>query len=173
MEVCKGSACGWERERSSAASLSPLKSSAQSRPLVTLRCSPETRNTRPNTDKPMKTRQPCLLPNGRFSVCRNVWGMLSRVHTVWFSKSSDHRCFHSARLSGVAFSCCCVHIARWIGDRRLHTAAPPCPVSCSLIGCRSSPMYFSVRTHSHSMILNRRQLQISRRIGDSLRSRLW
>ncbi len=22
-----------------------------------------------------------------------------------------------------------------------------CPVSCSLIGCRSSPMYFSVRTH--------------------------
>ncbi len=26
-----------------------------------------------------------------------------------------------------------------------------CPVSCSLIGCRSSPMYFSVRrTHSHN-----------------------
>ncbi len=35
-----------------------------------------------------------------------------------------------------------------------------CPVSCSLIGCRSSPMYFSVRTHSHSRIENRRQLQI-------------
>ncbi len=30
-----------------------------------------------------------------------------------------------------------------------------CPVSCSLIGCRSSPMYFSVRTHSHSRIENR------------------
>ncbi len=35
-----------------------------------------------------------------------------------------------------------------------------CPVSCSLIGCRSSLMYFSVRTHSHSRIVNRRQLQI-------------
>ncbi len=38
-----------------------------------------------------------------------------------------------------------------------------CPVSCSLSGCRSSPMYFQsepVRTHSHSRLVNRRQLQI-------------
>ncbi len=35
-----------------------------------------------------------------------------------------------------------------------------CPVSWSVIGCRSSLMYFSVRTHSHSRIVNRRQLQI-------------
>ncbi len=47
---------------------------------------------------------------------------LCRVHTAWFSKSSYHHCFNTARLSGVAFSRCCVHIARWIGDRRLHTA---------------------------------------------------
>ncbi len=46
----------------------------------------------------------------------------ARVHTAWFSKSSDHCCFHTARLSGVAFSRCCVHIARWIGYRRFHTA---------------------------------------------------
>ncbi len=30
-----------------------------------------------------------------------------------------------------------------------------CPVSWSVIGCRSSLMYFSVRTHSHSRIVNR------------------
>ncbi len=36
-----------------------------------------------------------------------------------------------------------------------------CPASCSLIGCRSSSlMYYSVRTHSHSRIVNRRQIQI-------------
>ncbi len=103
--------------------------------------------------------------------------------------------FHSCRitvvftlhdcLAGVVFSCCCVHIARWIGDRRLHTMhdftieespttlsgpqttfhiTPPrtsrCPVSCSLIGCRSSPMYFQSELISHSRILNRRHVQI-------------
>ncbi len=39
-----------------------------------------------------------------------------------------------------------------------HKKGPP--RTCSLIGCRSSPMYFSFRTHSHSRIVNRRQLQI-------------
>ncbi len=36
----------------------------------------------------------------------------------------------------------------------------PAALYLALIGCRSSPMYFSVRTHSHSRIENRRQLQI-------------
>ncbi len=40
---------------------------------------------------------------------------LCRVHTAQFSKSSDRRCFHIARLSGVAFSRCCFHIARLSG----------------------------------------------------------
>ncbi len=39
-----------------------------------------------------------------------------------FQSHRFHRCFHTARLSEVAVSRCCVHIARWIGDRRLHTA---------------------------------------------------
>ncbi len=47
---------------------------------------------------------------------------LCRVHTAQFSKSSDHCSFHTARLSGVAFSRCCFNITRWIGDRRIHTA---------------------------------------------------
>ncbi len=38
--------------------------------------------------------------------------------------------------------------------------ASRCPVSCSFIGCRSSLMHFSVRTHSPSRIVNHRQLQI-------------
>ncbi len=49
------------------------------------------------------------------------WISLCRVHTAQFSKSLDHCCFHTARLPGVAFSCCCDQIARWIGNRRLHT----------------------------------------------------
>ncbi len=140
---------------------------------------------------------------------------LMRVHTAWFSKSSDHRCFHTAWLSGVAVSRCCVHIAWWIGNKRLHTAWLAsftigriadnsvwsanysqthmrsvkeitqdhadimvwlqvlhehtiinkddflcCPVSCSLIGCRSSPMYFSVRTHFTQQDCESRQVQI-------------
>ncbi len=45
-----------------------------------------------------------------------------RTYTARFSKSSDNCCFHTARLSWVALSCCCVHIARWIGNRRLSPA---------------------------------------------------
>lgn len=44
-----------------------LKSSAQSRPLVALRCSPETRNTRPNTVKRTKTRRKARRPPTRAS----------------------------------------------------------------------------------------------------------
>ncbi len=47
---------------------------------------------------------------------------LCRVHTARFSNSSDRRCFHTAGLSGVGFSRCCFHIARWIRDRGFHIA---------------------------------------------------
>ncbi len=47
---------------------------------------------------------------------------LCRVHTARFSNSSGRRCFHTAGLSGVAFSRCCFHIARWIRDRGFHIA---------------------------------------------------
>ncbi len=49
-------------------------------------------------------------------------GVLCRVHTARFSNSSDRRCFHTAWLSGVGFSRCCFHIARWIRDRGFHIA---------------------------------------------------
>ncbi len=47
---------------------------------------------------------------------------LCRVHTARFSNLSDRRCFHTAWLSGVGFSRCCFHIARWIRDRGFHIA---------------------------------------------------
>ncbi len=47
----------------------------------------------------------------------------TRVHTAWLLKASDHCGVHTTWLSGVAFSLCCVHITRWIDDRRFHQAA--------------------------------------------------
>ncbi len=43
---------------------------------------------------------------------------LMPIQTAWFSKSPSHRCFHTARLSGAAFS----YIARWITDRSRYLA---------------------------------------------------
>ncbi len=54
----------------------------------------------------------------------------------------------------------CMHVNQKKKKKKAPPWASGCPVSCSLIGCRSSLMYFSVRTHSHSRIVNRRQLQI-------------
>ncbi len=62
----------------------------------------------------------------------------------------------------------CRHVVcKWLTFNRFvkkKKKSPPrtsrCPVSCPLIGCRSSPMYFSVITHSQSRIVNCRQLQI-------------
>ncbi len=57
----------------------------------------------------------------------------------------------------------CMHVVcKWLafnGFVKKIKKSPPrafrCPVSCSLVGCRSSLMYFSVRTHSHHRIVNR------------------
>ncbi len=63
----------------------------------------------------------------------------------------------------------CMHVVCkgqifWLCKNKINIKPPPqasrSPVSCSLIGCRSLLMYFSVRTHSHSRIVNRQQLQI-------------
>ncbi len=59
---------------------------------------------------------------GNIDIFFQHFSIMPISHGTIFSKSSDHRCFHTAWLSGVAFSRCCVHTARWISDRRLHTA---------------------------------------------------
>ncbi len=47
--------------------------------------------------------------------------LMPSLHCVIFKVVGSH-CFHTARLSWVACSCCGVHIARWTSDRKLHAA---------------------------------------------------
>ncbi len=78
------------------------------------------------TTKTWTITKQCLI----FSVCgcKNVALAIMKKHLskTWSGQSVwlNHCCMHTARLSGVPCSCCFVHIARWIGNRRFHTAWP-------------------------------------------------